>query len=163
MIEGASFLDSFRRGLDCVAREALNPQYSGKEGQASDLLVQAKTEGLRRSALFIPTQGGLDEHPGFSVTAQEMVGHTRNPLAGCDRFLIPGDLGQFNQLRRMSERFDISATAEVKKPKAVVRLELRLQVRYPPRKIKSPSPCCARLFDRPLCPGQRGAEGCLEG
>jgi hypothetical protein len=97
------------------------------------------------------------------VTAEEMVGHPRNPLAGCDRFLIPSDLGQFNQLRRMSDRFDISATAEVIKPKAVMRLELRLQVRYPRRKIKGPSPRCARLFDRPPCPGQRGAKRCLEG
>src|ERR1700722_14191357 len=145
MIEGASFLDSFRRSLDCVAREALPPQYSGKEG-------------LRRLALFIPAQSGLDERPGFGGAAQEMVGHTRNPLAGCDRFLIPGDLGQFTQLRRMSERFDISATAEVIKPKAVMRLELRLQVRYPPGKIKSPSPCYARLSDRPLRPRQRGAK-----
>src|ERR1700722_4810798 len=158
MIEGASFLDSFRRSLDCVAREALHPQYSGKEGQPGDLLAQAKTEGLRRLALFIPAQSGLDERPGFGVAAQEMVGHTRNPLAGCDRFLIPGDLGQFTQLRRMSERFDISATAEVIKPKAVMRLELRLQVRYPPGKIKSPSPCYARLSDRPLRPRQRGAK-----
>src|ERR1700730_6834842 len=156
MIEGVSFLDSFRRSLDCVAREALNPQYSGKEGQAGDLLVQAKTEGLRCSALFIPAQGGLDEHPGFSVAAEEMVRHTRNPLSGCDRFLVTNDLGQFNHLSRMCERLDISATTEVIKPKAVVRLQLRLYVRYPPRKIKCPSPRCARLFDRPLCPSHGG-------
>jgi hypothetical protein len=54
MIERASFLDSVRRSLDSVAQEALNPQYPGKEGQAGDLLVQAKSESLRRSALFIP-------------------------------------------------------------------------------------------------------------